>query len=447
MPAQRVVVIGGGRIGLPLALTAAGAGHRTTVLEADAARVGAIMTATPPFDEPGMPEAMTELRESGHIDATLDRAILRQADVVLCAIGTGMTPLGEPDLSGLEALVDTIAEHLQPGVLVVFKTTLPLGTTERMADRLSKAAGLPPDQDLLVCFSPERIVEGRAMSEMKRLPKIIGGIGPRSQAAGEAFFSTIGGDIVAVSGARTAELCKLLDNAYRMTRFGFASDVATVARAHGIDAYEAITAANHDYGRNSIPLPSMGVSGYCLTKDPRYLDAGAADLKQRAFPSTWMAARRAADDQLERAAHDIVAHLASNPEDTGSVSGRVVIAGLTYKEDVEDTRESHGLVLAKLLQGHGCEVVGWDPLLPVADIEGIPNHTDAALALAGAEIVAFTVPHAAFRQLAADDARLAAALQPMATKRIYDGWGIFRLSTLPPGTLYEGTGLAPRTSE
>ena len=443
MPAQRVVVIGGGRIGLPFALTAADAGHRTTVLEADAQRVSDIMSATPPFAEPDMPEAMTALREADRIDATLDASIIRQAEVILCAIGTGITPLGEPDLSGLKALVSAIAPHVQPGTLVVFKTTLPLGTTERMADLLSKAAGLPPDEDLLVCFSPERIVEGRAMAEMKRLPKIVGGIGPRSQQAGQDFFSTIGGDVVGVSDARTAELCKLLDNAYRMTRFGFASDVATVARAHGIDAYEAITAANHDYGRNSIPLPSMGVSGSCLTKDPRYLDAGAADLRQRAFPSTWMAARRAADDQLERAAHDIVAHLQPAPS-----QHTVVIAGLTYKEGVEDTRGSHGLVLAHLLREHGCQVRGWDPLLPPSpgDIDGIPSRTDAALALADADVVAFTVPHEAFRQLAQDPQQLARTLSHMRTPRIYDGWGIFRNSELPPGTHYEGTGLAPRTA-
>jgi nucleotide sugar dehydrogenase len=436
---MRVVVIGGGRIGLPMAVTAALSGHQVTVLEQDPARAAAITAAQAPFEEPEMQEGLSKAVAAGDLAASLDISSVSAAQVVLCAIGTGISAEDVPDISGLEAVVAGLGQYLTVGVLVVFKTTLPIGTTATMADRMTQSSGLKLDSELRVCFSPERIVEGKAMQEMRELPKIVGGIGPQSQAAGLEFYSTIGGELVPVSDSQTAELCKLMDNSWRMTRFGFASDVATLARWNGIDAYEAIQAANRDYPRNAIPLPSVGVSGYCLTKDPRYLEAaGREGFATRGFPSTWMAARRAADHHLEQAVTYICSWLEQN-----SKQGRVVIAGLTYKEDVADTRESHGIELSRMLQEQGCEVVGWDPQLGDCEESGVQVFAEPEPALEGADMVVFTVPHSDFKALSTDVERLVALLSHMRTRAIFDGWGIFRQTPLPPGIHYEGTGLPP----
>jgi nucleotide sugar dehydrogenase len=444
---MRVVVIGGGRIGLPMAVTAANAGHRVSIVDIAAATIDSINAGRAPFDEPGMGEDLANNVASGVLDATLSpAAVVGEAAVVLCAIGTGLCDDGTPDLSNLESFIESIGTLLNSGTLVVFKTTLPIGTTETLAEHLARASGMTLDEGLMVCFSPERIVEGKAMHEMKTLPKIIGGIGPNSTAAGAAFYETIGGKIITVSNTRTAELCKLLDNSYRMTRFGFSSDIAALARANEIDAYEAISAANKDYARNSIPLPSMGVSGYCLTKDPLYLDMAAGDLvKRRGFPTVWMAARRAADDLMITSRDAILASVADieNPV--------IVVGGITYKENVQDVRESHGLNLAielrHLGEGSGNDagmlVRVWDPCLGQCSVSGFDVEGDASEVLVGADMLVITVPHSDFVNLANDRVRLVNSLGLMRSVRIHDGWGIFRSSILPVGTHYEGCGIAP----
>jgi len=457
---MRVVVIGGGRIGLPMAVTAANAGHRVSIVDIAAATIDSINAGRAPFDEPGMGEDLANNVASGVLDATLSpAAVVGEAAVVLCAIGTGLCDDGTPDLSNLESFIESIGTLLNSGTLVVFKTTLPIGTTETLAEHLARASGMTLDEGLMVCFSPERIVEGKAMHEMKTLPKIIGGIGPNSTAAGAAFYETIGGKIITVSNTRTAELCKLLDNSYRMTRFGFSSDIAALARANEIDAYEAISAANKDYARNSIPLPSMGVSGYCLTKDPLYLDMAAGDLvKRRGFPTVWMAARRAADDLMITSRDAILASVADieNPV--------IVVGGITYKENVQDVRESHGLALAEELRDAvivattgvdmavgvaveakttSPEVRIWDPCLGDCAVGGFQVQADASAVLAGADMLVITVPHSEFVNLANARETLASILNLMRSVRIHDGWGIFRTSVLPAGTHYEGCGIAP----
>ncbi len=436
---MRVVVIGGGRIGLPMAVTAAESGHRVTVIDISEAAVHAIAAGTAPFDEPGMAEPLARHVEAGTLTASRDPEAVGDAEVVLCAIGTGLNRDGTPDLSNLESLAGSIGPHLGTGTLFVFKTTLPIGTTELLAEMLADVSGLTLDEDLLVCFSPERIVEGKAMQEMRSLPKIVGGIGEASRQAGVEFYGTIGGTVIPVADTRTAELCKLLDNSYRMTRFGFASDVAALARANGIDAYEAIRAANQEYARNSIPLPSMGVSGYCLTKDPLYLDMAAGGMvDRRGFPTVWMAARRAADDLMETsrgAVLDAVSDI---------VSPVITVGGITYKENVADIRQSHGLQLAEDLRSAGVEVRVWDPCLGDCTVNGFAVTGDARAALTGVDMLVITVPHRQFVELAESSAELARTLSQMRSLRIHDGWGVFRRSVLPAGIRYEGCGIPPR---
>jgi nucleotide sugar dehydrogenase len=434
-----------------------------TIVDIAASTIDSINSGTAPFEEPGMADALRTHVESGQLDATISPAtVVSEAEVVLCAIGTGLHQDGTPDLSNLESFIESIGGSLNSGTLVVFKTTLPIGTTELLAKHLAQASGMVLDEELLVCFSPERIVEGKAMLEMKTLPKIVGGIGPSSKAAGAAFYETIGGRIITVSNTRTAELCKLLDNSYRMTRFGFSSDIAALARANEIDAYEAISAANEDYARNSIPLPSMGVSGYCLTKDPLYLDMAAGDLvARRGFPTVWMAARRAADDLMLTSRDSILAAV-------GDIEHPIiVVGGITYKENVQDVRESHGLALAEELrdavgatgaaradgateatgagevQSIGLQVRVWDPCLGNCTVSGFEVQADAAEVLAGADMLVITVPHSEFVSLANDRETLEKILNSMRSVRIHDGWGIFRTSILPAGTHYEGCGIAP----
>ena len=409
-------VIGAGRIGLPISVTLASRGMKVLILEKDEGRCSMINDSESPFYEEGMDGELKKAIDRGLLSATRDPSRISDCNIFISAIGTGVMEDGTPDISGIDALDKLVSPRLNAGDTLILKTTLPIGTTEEIARIIADSTGLQLDEDLFVAFCPERIVEGRAMHELEVLPKIIGGIGPKSASRVSEIMEIMGGEVVVVSDSRTAEMCKLLDNAYRMTRFGFSADVASVAWRNGIDAYEAINAANFQYERNNIPLPSIGVSGYCLTKDPYYLDAGASELwTERGFPSTWISARRAADMQIEEAVTRISQEL------PGGLSGkRVVIAGATYKENIDDIRLSHGREIASKLTDEGARVSFWDPCVSEESIDGFDvSHNEGCLKSSDTLII--TVPHKEF----IDWAKNPIELEEMGEYLIFDGWGIF----------------------
>lgn len=424
----RCCVIGAGRIGLPIAVSLASAGCEVISLERDSERVVMINQGKAPFYEEGMEEKLTQVIENGKMKATSDSTLMSSCNVIISAIGTGLDDSGKPDVSAIENLVETISNSINTGTLVILKTTLPLGMTDFIAEKLSKRTKYSLDDELLIAFSPERVVEGKAMYELRVLPKIIGSVGPNSTERAKEVLSLLGGKIKVVSNTKTAELCKLLDNAYRMTRFGFAADVAAIATNNGINAYEAINAANYEYNRNNIPLPSIGVSGYCLTKDPYYLDeSGIKIWEKRGFASTWNVARRAADMQTTDAFYRISNYF-------GNLEGKIiVIGGITYKENVDDSRLSHGREMLEMFSNAGAIVRIWDPQCSDEEIEGIKIQRTSNC-LDGGDCLIITVPHDEFVEWSKNMENI----DKMNSDLIFDGWGI--IGTRPNKMTIMGTG-------
>jgi len=408
------LVIGAGRIGLPISVSLALAGHEVTILEKNPNRVKMINLGEAPFYEKGMSSGLKKMIIEGRLHASTDLNQICNKNVIVSAIGTGLNENGSPNLNSIDELVNLLSDNFPKGGLLILKTTLPIGMTEIIANKLSHKTGFKLDEEIFVAFSPERIVEGKAMYELKKLPKIVGGIGPNSTRIAKEFVSSLGGRVVEVSNARTAEMCKLLDNSYRMTRFGFAADVAAVAVENEINAYEAIKAANFDYPRNNIPLPSIGVSGYCLTKDPYYLDKAAPDVwKERGFASTWITARKAADLQVDYAFNFIKDHFGDSLNKKS-----ILLAGITYKEDVDDSRLSHGRILLQKFLKEGCEISIWDPRTSedyIEDIKIIRNNPPLDI-----DCMIITVPHLEFIKWSNDKKYLDFKRNTL----IFDGWGI-----------------------
>ena len=413
---NRFCVIGAGRIGLPISVRLSEVGCSVRILEVDEDRVLEINSSRAPFFEEGMQESLTTGVSDGTLKATSDKSVISDCNVIISAIGTGINDDGTPDIDSLEDLVEMLATFLSSGDLLILKTTLPIGTTERISKMLAMRTGLKLDEELMVAFCPERIVEGKAMHELATLPKIVGGIGEKSSDKAASVMGLFGGNVVRVSNSRTAEMCKLLDNAYRITRFGFSADVAAVGQRTGIDAFEAIKASNDGYPRNNIPLPSVGVSGYCLTKDPYYLDSVVKEFwEERGFASTWVSARMAADMQTMESIKAI------REEFGGSLEDRtIVVAGITYKENVDDTRLSHGREIIQHLEKECEEIRIWDPMSAEEELSGIPVSRDASV-LVGSDCLLITVPHSDFISWAENPKECL----EMRTKLIFDGWGIF----------------------
>ena len=445
-----VVVVGLGRIGLPLALVAADAGYVVHGLDVDPTVVNSLLGCKPLFFEPGLSELLNHYLGLRFFPTT-DHRVLGKATFIVVTLSTGViSQPSELDVSGLLALMRTIVSLGLRGKVIILRSTLPLGTTDRCRELLESESGLRCGIDFHLAYAPERIVEGMAIEEERVLPKVIGAYDDAGFEAVEKFFRRIGGEIVRVSSPLAAELVKLANNAYRSTLFAFANDLAVLADALGVDVLEVISAANANYPRSHIPRPSCGVSGYCLTKDPYVLEHAFAPVASaRGFGSVWYYARMT-NDWMPRYTADItVKELQEVGKGTGPVS--VLVAGLTFKENVDDTRYSHGaeIIRALLERRPDLKISVYDPFLErhgdnvyralAADLRRKVTVFDTFMeAVVGQDAVVFTVPHREF--VATDPFEWAKELAIPAV--VVDGWNMYRSARFPNGVRYRGIGRA-----
>ncbi|RZJ13423.1 MAG: nucleotide sugar dehydrogenase, partial [Haliea sp.] len=276
---MNVLFFGLGRIGLPQSLVFAAAGHQVSGYDADPQVVQALQGAALPFEEPGMRELMdAQLGRNFHPVADW-RPALAGADAVLFTLGTAAPDArsclqeDSGDIAPIEKILSQLLAHPQvkKGLLIVFRTTLFLGSTERLKQSIEAGSPLREGRDFFLSFVPERLAEGQAISEERTLPKILSAFSPEGLERVAQLFAPVGGRQIVVSSPTTAEFCKLTDNSYRNTMFAFANELAMWAAQRGVDVHEVIQAINADYERNSVPRPGF-VSGYCLGKDPYIFD-------------------------------------------------------------------------------------------------------------------------------------------------------------------------------
>ena len=224
-----------------------------------------------PFEEPGLGALLERhvgqrFRPMAWSETT--EADLSDVEWVVLTVGVHDLPFPEPaNLATLHGVVAALIEReALRGRTMILRTTLPVGTTHAIASHVEERHGLIEGEDYHLAFVPERLVEGQAIEEERRLPKIVGPMSHGALVAAEALFSKIGGRVIPVAGPKEAEFVKLIDNAWRHTRFAFANDAAVAASAMGVDVIDVIEAANADYDRNAVARPGP-VSGYCLGKD------------------------------------------------------------------------------------------------------------------------------------------------------------------------------------
>jgi nucleotide sugar dehydrogenase len=368
---RHVIVMGLGYVGLTLACVMADSGYKVTGVDLDVDRVDALQRGNSYIQEVGLTEMLREY--IGH-NFRVRTDMPESADVFVVSVGTpvkrpedGGRPI--PDLTYLEESCRMIAPLLPSGGLVILRSTVPVGTTRRVIlPLLEDLSGMKGGRDFHLAFAPERTVEGMAQHELRTLPQIIGGLDPDSVEAAVALFREITPMIVRVSSLETAELVKLLNNSFRDLIFSFANEVAQISSHHGVDAVEAIRAANQGYTRDPVPLPSPGVGGPCLTKDP-YIFAAAADGSLHG--STLMEHGR----HINEAMHDFVADaVVGQLEALGKTPALcdVIVCGLAFKGRPEtgDYRNSPAIAIARNLKGRVREVFGHDPVVPADAIAG-----------------------------------------------------------------------------
>jgi nucleotide sugar dehydrogenase len=361
---MRIAVVGLGHIGLPLAVQYASRGHDVIGCDVDEAIVAAINAGTSPHDdEPALVERVPELVRAGRLRATADDAEgVQGAEVVVVIVPVAVDDRQEIDFGPIDAATREIARGLQPGTMVVYETTLPVGTTrDRFGPMLEAGSGLALDRDLFLAFSPERVLVGRVLLDLRRYPKVVGGVSEESTRRAVAFYRAVldeGTEVMAVANAETAEMTKLAETTYRDVNIALANEYARYAAKRGIDVIEVIEAANSQ-PYSHIHAPGLGVGGHCIPVYPHFLFNAEPDLR---LPPL---ARAINDEMATFAVTLLEQHL-------GSLAGAdVLVLGIAYRADVREDAFSSAFRLRDALAAAGAVVHGHDPYFSAEHLAGL----------------------------------------------------------------------------
>jgi UDP-N-acetyl-D-glucosamine dehydrogenase len=361
-------IVGAGYVGLPLACVFADAGHRVVLVESNPEKVelvrrGESYIRDVPSDELGRHV------EAGAIDATSDYDALKETEAILLALQTPLSPQREPDLSILLGAVEELAGRLQKGQLVVLESTTYPGTTRERLLPLLERHGLRVGEDFHLAFSPERVDPGREDWTTKNTPKIVGGITPACTERAVELYSRALETVHAVSSPEAAELTKLLENIFRSVNIALVNELAQLCDRMSIDVWEVIgAAATKPFGFMSFQ-PGPGLGGHCMPIDPFYLTWKAREYD---FYTEFIELAGKVNENMPYWCLGKIAR-ALNSQERAVKGSRVLLLGVAYKSDIDDTRESPALKLIELLQAEGADVSYHDAFVPELPERGLSS--------------------------------------------------------------------------
>jgi len=392
-PNERLVVMGQGYVGLPLAMRAVESDFEVVGYDVDEGRVRDLARGRSFTDD--VPAAvLASALSSGRYRPTSDRDCLADFDIAVVSVPTPLRD-GIPELGFIEDAARDLAPHLVPGATVILESTTYPGTTEELLTPiLEDGSGLKAGHDFFVGYSPERINPGDTVNTFVTIPKIVSGIDAESLRRVERFYGRMIDSTVPVQSTKVAELAKLMENTFRHVNIALVNELAMFAHDLGIDVWDALDAAStkpFGYMRFN---PGPGVGGHCLPVDPSYLSWDVRRSLGRSFRFVELA-----NDINEHMPDYVVRRLTLLLNEAGrSVNGaRVLILGLSYKRNTGDTREAPSLRIIQLLSQLGAGVVAADPHVASS---AVPVCADAVRLsipeLQAADAVVLVVDHSAF---------------------------------------------------
>ena len=374
---MQICVVALGKIGLPLAVQFADKGHRVVGADIDQRVVDLVNAGQEPFPgEHQLAEKLADVVADGRLTATTDTtAAVAASDAVVLVPPVFVDEDGVPDFRFMDRGTDAVAAGLKPGTVVSYETTLPVGTTrDRMASMLRKGSGLTPGEDFWLVYSPERVLTGRVFADLRRYPKLVGGINDASTKRGIEFYEQVldfdeRADLPRPNGvwdlgsAEAAEFAKLAETTYRDVNIGLANQFARFADTIDVDVMKVIEACNSQ-PYSHIHRPGIAVGGHCipiypqiyLWNDPQATVVRAAREANRAMPEY-------AVDLLAAAYGDLSA-------------ARVLVLGASYRGGVKETAFSGVFPTVAELQKRGATVFVSDPMYSPEELEheGLPPH-------------------------------------------------------------------------
>lgn len=393
----RLVVIGQGYVGLPMALRAASQGLTVVGLDTKPSVVANLNAGKSHIDDVSDAELRTGL-ESGY-RASDDPACISEADVVVVCVPTPLSADGGPDLRPVEDAARTIGAHIRPNTLVVLESTTYPGTTEEVFAPLVLGSTLRLGEDVHIAFSPERIDPGNPRFGVQNTPKVVGGLTQACTRAARLFYSSFIDTVVEASSAREAEMAKLIENTFRHVNIALVNEMVRFSHELGIDLWNAIDcAATKPFGYMAF-RPGPGVGGHCIPIDPSYLSHRVKAKLGYAFRMVELA------EEINTAAPLYVASRLSealNERRIAMNGAKVLLLGVTYKPDISDCRESPAYPLAERLEAWGCKLAYHDPYVPTwtytfaSGQATLDSVDDLYAAIADSDAVILLQPHAVY---------------------------------------------------
>jgi len=422
---RRVGVIGQGYIGLPIAVLLANSGVEVVGYDVDRSLVEELRKGITRLNERDLKDLLKKAISTGKYRPSYKKEDLMGIDAAIIAVPTPKFSDGNPDLSFLEDAIRTAARYVGKNGLIVVESTLPPGSSGMIMNWLKQEER----SDLMIAYCPERALPGRLIEEITGNTRIIGADSLEAARAAEDLYRLfIRGDIVHTS-FRTAEVVKLVENAYRDVNIAFSNEVARICELLGVDFWEVMELANR-HPRVNLLRAGLGVGGPCLTKDPLFLYHAGRKLGYE--PLMIFEARNVNDSgpyRYARIVHEVMDLVGCNGR------RRIAVLGVTYKEGVSDTRESPSEKFIKFFLEKGYDVVVYDPRSD--ETFGGARAGSIEEAISGSDCVALLVGHPEFRDLEISRIR---SLSGRDNLILFDATGILRHQD-KKGVIYIGVGL------
>jgi nucleotide sugar dehydrogenase len=399
----KITVVGLGKIGLPLAVQFAKSGHDVLGADVSQAVVDLVNAGTEPFPgEAHLAEHLAEVVPAGRLVATTDTAdAVSQSDAVVVVVPLFVDDQARPDFGWMDSATDDIARGLTPDTLVIYETTLPVGTTRtRWKPKLEEGSGLVEGRDFHLVFSPERVLTGRVFEDLRKYPKLLGGLSDDGAAKAVEFYEQVlqfderpdlerGNGVWDLGSAEAAEMAKLAETTYRDVNIGLANQFGAFAAKNGIDVFQVIEASNSQ-PYSHIHRPGIAVGGHCIPVYPRLYLWNDPD-------ATVVRAAREANAAMPAYTVGLTVGAAG-----GSLAGsKVAVLGASYRGGVKETAFSGVFGTVDALREAGADVVVHDPMYSAEELAKF--GWDSYVLGDPVEVVVVQADHAEYRQLTPED--------------------------------------------
>lgn len=397
-----VAVVGFGYVGSCIGITLAEFGMKVLGIDSNIQLIEEMRRGQCRFNDPGLEEALGRVRAAGTLSLSVGFDDIPAADVIVIAVGTPVAPDRSIVTDHLEAACGALAPHLRTGQLVILKSTVAPGTTQGIVRPLLEKSGLEQGRDFGLAFCPERLAEGNALSQFRAIPIVVGGCDDDSADAACKFWTeALNVQVMPFASPEVAEMVKLTDNWWIDANIALANELAQLCGSLGVDVLDVIAGANtlpKGSGHVNVLLPSVGVGGSCLTKDPWILWSAG---RERGVDLHIAEAGRRVNDAMPGYAFSLIKDgLAA----IGRVPGaaKVAVLGLAFKNNTNDLRNTPVLPVVQALKAECGQVTIYDPLVAdaeAAEVFGVRQSGSLEDAVQNADCVAILAGHDQFQQL------------------------------------------------